>query len=182
MSFGGIMTLILKQIFQLVKMLNSETATGQIAAGVALGFILGMTPSLSLQSLLVFILLFLFRVQIGAAFLSCFFFKLVAYVLDPAFDHVGYAVLTRPNLQNFFTTLYNMPIVPYTRFNNTIVMGSGLVAIVLSPLVYLLAKNLIGQYRVQVVERFKGTKLWKLIQATRFYQWYYQYDKFFGSN
>ena len=41
------MTLILKQMFSLLKLLNSETGTNQIAAGVALGFIMGMAPAFS---------------------------------------------------------------------------------------------------------------------------------------
>lgn len=68
------MSLILKQIFQFLKLLNSDTATNQIAAGIAMGFILGMTPALSLQTLFVFACIFLFRIQMGAAFLTAFFF------------------------------------------------------------------------------------------------------------
>ena len=60
------MTLLLKQIFQLLKLLNSEKGTTQIAWGVALGFVLGMTPAFSLQTILVLLLLLFFRVQIGA--------------------------------------------------------------------------------------------------------------------
>lgn len=67
------MTLLLKQLFGFFKLLNSETGTNQIAAGVACGFILGMTPALSLQTLLVFACIFVFRIQIGAAFITAFF-------------------------------------------------------------------------------------------------------------
>ena len=54
------MGLLLNLLFALVKLLNSETGETQIAAGVAAGFILGMTPAFSLQTLLVFLCLFLF--------------------------------------------------------------------------------------------------------------------------
>lgn len=175
------MGLLLKQLFGLFKLLNSETGQNQIAAGVAAGFILGMTPAFSLQSALVFLCLFFFRIQIGMAFLSAFFFAFIAWLLDPVFHAVGSAVLQAPALQGLFTTLYNMPIVPFTRFNNTVVMGSGVVAVLLSPAVFFVSRTLVVKYRVAVVERFKQTKLWKAVKATSLYNWYFTYDKLYGA-
>lgn len=174
------MAFLLKQIFSLIRLLNSETATNQIAAGIAAGFVLGMTPFVSLQSVLIFICLFVFRIQIGAAFVSTFFFSFIAYLLDPAFHLVGTQILEATALEGLFTMLYNMPILPLTRFNNTIVMGSGVVSLVLSPLIYLFAKTLVAQYRVQVVQRLKATKFWKAIQATALFKWYYTYSSLRG--
>jgi uncharacterized protein (TIGR03546 family) len=174
------MTLILKQLFGFIKLLNSDTGTNQIAAGIACGFILGMTPSLSLHSLLLFICMLIFRVQIGAAFLAAFFFKFVAYLLDPVFHQVGSMVLEMESLRAIFITLYNMPIIPFTRFNNTLVMGSGVVSIMLFPVVFILGRMLVVKYRKAVVDRFKETKIWKWIQATSLYKWYYKYDQLYG--
>lgn len=174
------MTFLLKQLFSLIRLLNSETGEQQISTGIALGFILGMTPAISIQTILVFICLFVFRIQIGMAFLSAFFFAFIAWILDPLFHAVGSFILQLPALQGFFTSLYNMPIIPFTRFNNTIVMGSGVIAILLSPFVYLIGKSLVIKYRVVVVERYQQTKLWKTIKATSLYQWYYSYDKLYG--
>lgn len=173
------MGLLLKQLFGLLKLLNSETGQNQIAAGVAAGFILGMTPSLSLQSILVFLCLFLFRIQIGMAFLAAFFFAFIAWILDPVFHTVGAAILGAPALQGLFTTLYNMPIVPFTRFNNTIVMGSGVIALALSPLVYFLSRTIVSKYRATIMANLQQTKFWKAIQATSFYKWYYTYDNLY---
>lgn len=175
------MGFLLKQLFSLLKLLNSETGENQIASGVAAGFILGMTPSLSLQSLLVFLCLFLFRIQMGMAFLAAFFFSFVAWILDPLFHSIGAAVLSAPALQGLFTTLYNMPLVPFTRFNNSLVMGSGVVSILLCPLIFWLAKVAVIRYRSTILERLKNTKAWKALKATSIYQWYYSYDKLYGS-
>lgn len=174
------MGLLLKQIFGLIRLLNSETGHNQIAAGVACGFILGMTPILSLQSLLVFFLIFFFRIQAGAAFLSAFFFAFIAWIFDPLFHQFGHIVLTLPSLQGLWTELYNMPLVPLTRFNNTVVMGSGVTAILAFPFVYWLSKILVIKYRKAVVERIKSTKFWKALQATSFYKWYYSYENLYG--
>jgi len=172
------MGLILKQLFSFIKLLNSDTGNISLAMGMTCGFILGMTPTLSLHSLLIFLILFFFRIQIGAALISAFFFKFVAFILDPAFDAVGKKVLEMESLQGFYTSLYNMPIIPFTRFNNSIVMGSAVITFALSPIVFLLSQYFIIKYRVTVLARFKETKVWKAVEATKFYQWYYKYDQY----
>ena len=64
------MTFLLKQIFGFLQLLNSETGTNQIAAGIACGLILGFAPVFSLQTARVIFLLFFFRIQICAATLA----------------------------------------------------------------------------------------------------------------
>jgi uncharacterized protein (TIGR03546 family) len=172
------MGLILKQLFAFIKLLNSDTGNISLAAGMTCGFILGMTPALSLHSLLIFIILFFFRIQIGAALLMAFFFKFVAFLLDPVFHSIGGKVLEIESLQALYTSLYNMPLIPFTRFNNSIVMGSAVITFALSPIVFLLSQYFIVKYRQIVVARFKETKIWKAIEATKFYQWYYKYDQY----
>lgn len=172
------MGLILKQIFAFIKLLNSDTGTISLAAGLTCGFILGMTPVLSLHSLIIFLILFFFRIQIGAALLAAFFFKFAAFLLDPLFDVVGRKVLEIESLAPFFTKLYNMPLIPFTRFNNSIVMGSAVITFALSPIVFIISQRLIIKYRVTVLARFKTTKVWKAVEATKFYQWYYKYEQY----
>lgn len=172
------MGLILKQLFSFIKLLNSDTGKISLALGMTCGFILGMTPVLSLHSLLIFLILFFFRIQIGAALVTAFFFKFVAYLMDPVFHSVGSKFLEMESLQGILTQLYNMPIIPYTRFNNSIVMGSAVVTFALSPFVYILSAMFITKYRATVVARFKTTKFWKVVEGTKFYQWYYKYDQY----
>ena len=172
------MTFLLRQIFKLFFLLNSETATNQIAAGVACGLILGFAPTFSLQTVLVFLVLFFFRVQIGAAFLAAFFFKFVAWVLDPVSNMIGVQVLELDSLRPLFTELYDMPIVPLTRFYNSIVMGAGVISVVLAVPTFFIARILIAKYRVSVVARFKHTAFWKALQATKFYSLYAKYEQF----
>jgi uncharacterized protein (TIGR03546 family) len=174
------MTFLLKQIFSFLKLLNSDTGTNQIAAGVACGFILGMTPAFSLQTVLVIFCMFFFRIQIGAATISAFFFMFPAYLLDPLFHAIGQKVLEVDSLKELFTTLYNLPIIPLTRFYNTIVMGSGVVAVACFPIVFIVAKILIKKYREKILENIKQTKFWKAVKATSLYQWYYKYDSLYG--
>lgn len=174
------MTLLLKQMFALIRLLNSDTGTNQIAAGVACGLILGFAPWLSLQALLVFVCLFLFRIQIGAALTSAFFFAMVAWLFDPLSHQIGAAILEAEALRSTFTALYNMPLVPLTRFYNSVVMGAGVLSIVLAPLVFFASRRLIVAYREKVVARFQASPFWKLWSGTSFFKWYANYEKLYG--
>ena len=117
------MTLILKQLFGLLKLINSDTGHIQISMGLTAGFILGMTPAFSIQTILIWLTVIFFRIQIGAALISAFFFSFIAYLLDPIFHWVGSMVLESSALFGLLTSLYNLPLVPLTRFNNSVVMG-----------------------------------------------------------
>ncbi len=174
------MTLIFKQIFVFFKLLNSENDTRPLATGLALGVVLGFSPLLSLQGVLILMILFLFRIQMGAAFLSAFFFSFVAFLLDPITDHLGRWILENQHLRPLFISMYNTPFVPLTRFNNSIVMGSALLSLGLVIPLFFLFKSLIEKYRATVVARFKQTKIWKLWTATSLYKFYCKYDELYG--
>lgn len=174
------MTLLLKQIFAFFKLLNSDTGTNQISSGLALGIMLGFAPFFSIQTFLILILVFFFRIQLGAVFLSAFFFKFIAYLIDPIANSLGQLTLEAPALRPLFTTLYNMPIVPLTRFNNSIVMGSLIFSLILAPVAFFIFKALVIKYRLSVVARFKETKFWKAFMATKFYAWYCKYDDLYN--
>lgn len=174
------MTLLLKQIFAFFRMLNSETGTNQLASGLTMGLFLGFSPFLSLQTFLILFVLLFFRIQIGAAFLGAFFFKFIAFITDPLADLLGRWVLESDSLRSLWVTLYNMPLIPMTRFNNSIIMGSFLVALALSIPAFFVFKFLIEKYRNTVVTRFKRSKLWKAFTATKFYNWYCTYNNLYG--
>lgn len=174
------MTLILKQIFALFKLLNSDTGENQLAAGIACGLVLGFAPALSLQTILIFTLLFFLRIQMGIAFISAFFFALVAYIFDPLFHSFGQFILELEMLRGIFETLYTMPIIPFTKFYNTVVMGAGVVSLLLFPFMFIFSKKLIVKYREVVVKRFQETKFWKALKATSFYKWYAKYEELYG--
>lgn len=174
------MTLLLKQILNLIKLLHSDTGQNQIAAGLAFGVFLGFAPMISLQTVLVLLIVFIFRIQLGAAFLSAFFFKLVAFLLDPVADPIGRSLLENASLRPTWTYMYNVPLLPMTRFNNSIILGSFAISIVLCPILFFVFKKLILKYRSTIAQRLETTKLWKAIKATKFYDWYGKYRDLYG--
>lgn len=174
------MGLLMKQIINLIGLLHSDTGQNQIASGLAFGVFLGFAPFLSIQTLLVLFIVFIFRVQLGAAFLSAFFFKFIAYLLDPAADVLGKWALENPAFRELWSSMYNTPFVPMTRFNNSIVMGSFIISLFLCPILFILFKKLIVKYRTEIVKRVEASKAWKAFKATKFYLWYLKYNDLYG--
>ncbi|MCC2678618.1 MAG: hypothetical protein K0R29_1194 [Pseudobdellovibrio sp.] len=175
------MPILMRQIIALIRLLHSETGQNQIASGLAFGVFLGFAPFLSLQTLFVLIVVFFFRVQLGAAFLSAFFFKFVAFLLDPVADPIGRALLEQESLRPIWTKMYNVPLLPMTRFNNSIVMGSFMISLILCPILFFAFRSMILKYRVAVVSHVENTKVWKALKATKFYDWYQKYNNLYGA-
>lgn len=175
------MGILIKQIVNLIRLLHSENGLNEITWGLTLGVFLGFSPFFSIQTFLIFFILFIFRVQFGAAFLSAFFFKLVAFLIDPLAHVLGSWALENDSFRPLWSALYNMPIVPYTRFNNSIVMGSFLVALLLSPFLFFLFRMLIRKYRTHIVQVFEQSKAWKAFKATKIYFLYTKYDDLYGN-
>lgn len=118
----------------------------------------------------------------GAAFLSAFFFKLIAFLIDPLADQLGRAILENPSYRSLFVELYNMPIVPLTRFNNSIVMGSGVLGFIFALIGFFIFRVMIFKYRELILNRFKKTLIWKSFAATAIYKWYSTYDSLYGKH
>lgn len=174
------MTFLLRQLFNLIYLLNSETGTNSISAGFCCGLVLGFSPIYSLQSLLVVLILLIFRVQLGAALVAMAFFKLMALPMVGLFHVIGDFVLSISMLEPVFVYFYNLPLIPMTRFYNTVVMGAGILSVVLIPPFFYLSKFLIDQYRRTVVRRLKETKVWTVWQASTIYKWYQRYKSIYG--
>lgn len=170
-----------KQIINLIRLLHSDTGQNQIAAGLAFGVFLGFAPFISLQTLLVLLVVFVFRVQLGAAFLSAFFFKFVAYLLDPVADPLGRSLLENPSLRPVWAYMYNVPFLPMTRFNNSIVMGSFLISLALCPILFFIFKALVVKYQATVAKQLESSKAWKAFKATKIYDWYTKYNDLYGA-
>ncbi|PYO93037.1 MAG: DUF2062 domain-containing protein, partial [Gemmatimonadetes bacterium] len=113
---------LIKLIQSLFGALHSEGTPGQLAAGIVLGAFLGLTPLFNLHNAVVFALLVLLNVSFAGGLLGWALFVPVGFLLDPLFDWIGHSLLLTPALRGLWTSMYNMPIVPLTNFNNTVVL------------------------------------------------------------
>lgn len=160
-------------ITKLIRVLHSGEEPRHLAAGFALGAIIGLTPFLSLHNLLIFCLIFLLNVSIPAATFGIFCFECFAYLFDPLFHDLGYFLLARADfLKPVWTYLYNIPIAPLTRFNNTVVLGSLITGLALIFPNYLWFKKVVELYREHFAQRVDQFKIMRFIKGSGWYQTY----------
>ena len=86
---------LLKLIQSIIKTLHSAGTPGQVAAGMALGSALGLTPLMNLHNLVIFSLLVLLNVSFGGGMLGWMLFVPFGFLLDPVFDAIGLRLLLR---------------------------------------------------------------------------------------
>ena len=161
-----------RTLAKLLQVLNSETAPGQISLGLCLGMVVGFTPFLTLHNVLVLLLVLVFRVNVSAFLLSLALFSALAYLLDPLFHQLGLALLRAEDLQDLWTDFYNTAIGRLEHFNNTVVLGSFSVALLLFLPLLLLINQLIKHYRAHVPGWFKNSRLVMMFKASHFYTVY----------
>ncbi|MCI0495943.1 TIGR03546 family protein [candidate division KSB1 bacterium] len=167
----------LNMVSKFIKAFRSGESPGQIGAGFSVGFMIGLMPFWTLQGIVLFVLLFLLNINMAAGTLAILLSSFFAYLLDPIFHNLGFFVLTGiPVLQNLWETIYNIPIGPLTRFNNTVVMGSFVSGLILFIPVFFGMKKLVVLYRenfeakvkqFKVVQAIKGSKLVRLYDRIR---------------
>ena len=167
----------LEILAKLVKILRSAASPNQIAAGFIIGMIIGLTPLWTLHNLILFVLLIILNVNIATALFSLLIFSGIAYLMDPLFHHFGYFILVDLSfLKGLWTTLYNVPVIALSKYNNTVVMGSLATSLLLCLPVFLLVKKGIIYYREnidtkmqkwKIVQMVKGSKLYSIYQKIR---------------
>ena len=156
-----------------IQILRSGQTPRQIAAGFALGSMIGLMPFLTLQGFFLWLLILIFDVNLSAALLSATLFTLIAYLFDPLFHALGYFFLTDVSaLQGLWTSLYNAPIAPLTRFNNTVVLGSLLCSIVLFFPVYLGMRRFVLAYRSHLHAKIEQWNVYQVISKSTLVRWY----------
>jgi uncharacterized protein (TIGR03546 family) len=167
------MLTLLKLLQSLVKTLHSEGTPGQVAAGMALGAALGLTPLINVHNLVIAALILVLNVSLGGALLGWALFAPLGFLLDPVFDRVGRQLLLQtPALTPMWTTWFNTPIVPYTNFNNSIVLGSVLAWLVLWLPIFFGARYGVARYRATLGERVRRSRFFQAVTASKAYNVY----------
>ncbi len=170
----------LKIISKIFRILNAEATPRQIAGGVALGMIIGLTPTFSLHNVVVVFLIMVIRVNLTAAILSMFAFDLVGFALDPLSDWLGYSILISTTLRPVWVEAYNASVIPFTHFNNTVVMGSVVISLILLYPVFLSTQYGVVRYRTDLAAKFQQWRIVKAIKMSRFYKYYQSYRSIRG--
>lgn len=167
------MLALLKLLQSLAKALHSDGTPGQVGAGVALGAALGLTPLVSAHNAVVVALVLVLNVSVPGALLGTMVFAPAGFLLDPLFDRVGrHLLLDTPALAPLWARWYDTPLVPFTSFNNTVVLGSFVCWAAAFGPILLAARAGVARYRATVGERVRRSPLYRAVTASRAYNAY----------
>ena len=159
------MRLILSPVRFLVETLTEASSTGQMAWGFALGMWIGLVPKDNLLAFGLLTVLYLLRVNLSAGLMSAFLFSWVGFLLDPVSHQVGELMLTLPALESTWTWLYNQPFVPWTNFNNTVVLGSFVIGAVALYPVARLSRPFFDWFTPKCKERLERFRIVRVVQG-----------------
>ena len=142
-----------------LKELNSSSGDKFISLAIVLGLIYGFLPSSNLFSFIILIIMLIIRIPFGLFLASSAIFKTIGYFLDTIFDKTGYLVLT--SFIHFWEFIYNLPLMRWSGFNNTIVMGSLVWGVIIAIFLFVILNEFIRVYREKVFSFLKKYKLLK---------------------
>ncbi len=144
------MFLILKPLRLALKALLAQSSPRQMSMGLALGVLVGLVPKGNLLAVFLGIFLAATRVNLGIAAAAIVAVTFGSSLLDPVSDRVGSWLLTLPSLQNTWTQLYNAPVMPWTAFNNSVVLGSFVIGLIVIYPVHRVSRPVFEKYSALV--------------------------------
>lgn len=156
-------------IAKIIVGLNNNSRPWEMASAIAFGVWLALLPGGNLLWIVLFIIAFFLKQNKGALLLSLALFRLITPLVDPLLDKIGYALLNVTFLQDFYTQFYNIPLVPYSNFNNSIVMGGFISGLILWVPLFLLFLTLVKLYRKKIAPMFSDSKIIKALKKVPFF-------------
>ncbi len=123
---------------------RSSSSFLQILLALLWGSWLGFTPTwLTLQVSILILAWSFLRLPLRWILVSfAFSWSAAAFVLDPFIDRLGVFLLRLPELDHFWTEMAKAPVLPWTQFNNSMVLGSFILGIFMIPFWAYVAWNL----------------------------------------
>lgn len=163
---------MLSAIAKLLKVLNSDDNPAQVALAVVFALIMGLTPLMSPHNILILLLVLFIRVNLSFFILSFVLFSGLAYALDPLSNQLGASVLHSEGLQTLWTALYQSSFWRFMGYNNTLIIGSVCLSLMLALPIYWAVIWAITRYRDTLRAKLAQTRLLLFVKGTRLFQLY----------
>lgn len=163
---------MLTAIAKLLKVLNSEDNPAQVALALVFALIMGLTPLMSPHNFLILLLVLVLRVNLSFFLLSFVFFSGLAYLLDPLSVGLGERILQAESLKALWTALYQSSFWRFMAYNNTLVMGSLCLSLILALPLYWAVIWAITNYREKLRAKMAQTRLMLFVKSTRLFSLY----------
>lgn len=131
---------------------TERSASREIALAAAMGAVIGLLPKINFFAFILLVLLFRLKANWAAGLLSTLIFNTISLGCEPFLHRTGFLVLTWKPLVPIWTFLYNLPLLPWTGFNQTLVLGGLCAGAYLFWPVMVLANWLVDRYRLPLGE------------------------------
>ncbi|WP_411360215.1 TIGR03546 family protein [Pseudidiomarina salilacus] len=163
---------MLTLLARLLRALNSESGAWALAIAFVLGMIMGFTPLWRVHNLLILLIALLFRVNLSGFILSFVICSGIAYLLDPVFHSVGFAILSAESWQPVWQSMYESAFWRVVQFHHTITLGSLVLSIAFAPVLALVSFWIVSQYRKRIQAWFNRLRIVQAMKANRFWAIY----------
>jgi uncharacterized protein (TIGR03546 family) len=140
-----------KFLVKTLKSLFGNTNPMELSLAIAFGVLLGLVPGQNLTWIVIFFLTVFLKTNLGAQMLFALLVGLLSPMADPLLNGLGQWVLVDLGFSDFLVSWHRLPILPWLKLNNTLVMGGLLGGLILFVPVTLLAAFLIGALREKIV-------------------------------
>lgn len=140
------------------KALIVDATPRQMALGFALGVLVGLVPKGNLLAIGLMMLLCSLRVNIGVGLAAVFVTSWAGMLLDPLTHRIGKFLLKNESLRPLWEATSDTVLLPWTDFNNTIVLGSFVLGIGMFLPLYFVSRPVFGLLTPRLVawaQRFR---------------------------
>jgi len=162
---------LLNRIRVLILAIVSENTPTQLAVAGCIGFLMGLVPKTVVFTGGWVLVLLCLNVNIGFGFLMMGLSALFGMLFDPVFHMIGTWLLVDMSvLRPLWVWMSMVPVVPYMRFNNTVVMGAMVCGFLLMPAVYYGVYFGVIRFREKWLERLLKTRFVKWFGASKWVQ------------
>jgi uncharacterized protein (TIGR03546 family) len=146
--------------------LRGSESPRQLAWGVALGMCVGLIPNDSLFVAVLAVLTLSTKTNLFVASVSAILFSWAGFAGDDALHRLGVRILTVPAWQGYFAWASQAPILPWTRFNNTVVMGSTVLSIAVFYPVYYLSLAFFENVSPRIHQKLASFRVYRFLTGT----------------
>lgn len=143
---------------------NRESAR-RLAMGCAFGVVIGLIPKDSAFVFIFGVLLLCTTANVLMAAVSGFIFTWIGHFADTLTHKLGALVLTSDRLEPMWTFLYDLPVLPWTRFNNTVVMGNLILAALVFYPVYKISCHFFDRYGPTIRRKAERNRIFRWVMG-----------------
>jgi len=161
---------------KVLKALNSDYSPAQIGLAVCLGMIIGLTPLGSAHNAIVLLFVLMLRVNLGIFLVSLGLFSGLAYFVDPISELLGFWLLNSIALEGLWTSLYQGSLWRLLEYNNSLVIGSFITTLLITPLVFVCTRLLVIEYRERVMTWVQKSRLGIWIKSGKLFSAYQNFQ------